>query len=325
MYVLLRQVASKSYISLCNAKAYIREVRMSNDYFDIDFQNLSKTHSTAKLEIATLGGSVRRQDVEKKIKEDYKAKKDAGKYNLPTYKDHIQPVTSIHSAMRVEFKDNTSDWNGKGGERLIPNVLLDKMTTYVDEKTLECERVLEEQLSTYEEYKEQAREDLGDLYREQDWPTADEIRNRHRITFRQGVVPDPDQDVRAGVSPDQRDRIRRSVKRQIAENVNSAKQDLANQMTDVIRKVRDSLSNYKGTKENSFRNSLIGNVRDMATVVSQLNPNDKEVEDVIMDIMNTISTLDPDDLRKDEIKRKKAINDANNILNNIGSFGSSIN
>ena len=100
MYVLLRQVASKSYISLCNAKAYIREVRMSNDYFDIDFQNLSKTHSTAKLEIATLGGSVRRQDVEKKIKEDYKAKKDAGKYNLPTYKDHIQPVTSIHSAMR---------------------------------------------------------------------------------------------------------------------------------------------------------------------------------------------------------------------------------
>ena len=96
-------------------------------------------------------------------------------------------------------------------------------------------------------------------------------------------------------------------------------------MTDVIRNVRDSLSNYKGTKENSFRNSLIGNVRDMATVVSQLNPNDKEVEDVIMDIMNTISTLDPDDLRKDEIKRKKAINDANNILNNIGSFGSSIN
>ena len=136
---------------------------MSNDYFDIDFQNLSKTHSTAKLQIATLGGSVRRQDVEKKIKEDYKAKKNAGKYNLPTYKDHIQPVTSIHSAMRAEFKNNTSDWNGKGGERLIPNVLLDKMTTYIDEKTLECERVLEEQLSTYEEYKEQAREDLGDL------------------------------------------------------------------------------------------------------------------------------------------------------------------
>ena len=107
--------------------------------------------------------------------------------------------------------------------------------------------------------------------------------------------------------------------------MNSAKQDLATQMTDVIRKVRDSLGNYKGTKENSFRNSLIGNVRDMATVVSQLNPNDKEVEDVIMDIMNSISTLDPDDLRKDEIKRKKAINDANNILNNIGSFGSSIN
>ena len=298
---------------------------MPREMFDIDFQNLSKTHCTGKLQIATLGGSVRREDVEEKIREDYKAKKDAGKYNLPTYKDHIQPVTSIHSAMRADFKQKTSDWNGKGGERLIPNVLLDKITSFIDEMSIESQRVLEEQLSTYDEYKDRARDELGDLFREEDWPTADAIRKRHSIVFRQGIVPDPDQDVRAGVSPDQKERIKNSVKKQIAENVKTAKEDLAKQMSETVKKVRDGLKNYKGTKESSFRNSLIGNVRDMSTIVSQLNPNDKEIEDTIIDIMNTLSVLDPEDLRQDDVKRKKAVEDANNILNNIGSFGSSLN
>jgi uncharacterized protein YukE len=300
----------------------IGERVMNGNDLSIDFEGLSKSHSTIKLTIKSLGGSVRRPDVEKKIASDYSAKtQELGKYNLPTYAEHIKPVNQIYSAMRAEFARCTTDWNGKGGERLISNPMCDHITDYMNDKEMEALSILEEQLSTYDDYRERARDLYGDLFRDEDWPDADEIRARHRVELRYGVVPDPDQDVRAGMSPEQQDRIRASVRRQIAENVDSAKRDIADQMATVVKKMKESLEAYTGEKKNSFRDSLIGNVKDMVTVVSKLNPNDKEIESTLQDLMRDITHLNPDTLRNDEAKRKEAAKKAEAILNNIGSFG----
>jgi hypothetical protein len=82
------------------------------------------------------------------------------------------------------------------------------------------------------------------------------------------------------------------------------------------------MKNYTGNKLGSFNDTLIQNVRDMASMIPEFNlTNDPTVDAVYQKIVRDICTLDVEDLREDETLRKKVVASGEDILERVGTFG----
>ena len=82
------------------------------------------------------------------------------------------------------------------------------------------------------------------------------------------------------------------------------------------------MDKYNGTKVGSFTDSIIDNMRDLASMLPEFNiTNDPELEAIHQQILRDICPLDPQELRDSKTLRKEAKNKADTLLERIGSFG----
>ena len=184
-------------------------------------------------------------------------------------------------------------------------------------------------LDRYDFIREESKRDLGDLAKEDDYWTVEKLQRKFQLSRPSTwatSVPDPELDVRAGWSQQQMTRMQESMKKQNATKVRAACRETADRLEKVLGRMVERLDKY-GKDENGkvvgeFRNTLVGNVRDIAGLLPAFNiENDPKVEKVRQRILSDICTVDIKDLRKDPELRKNVRDKAQDILNRVGNFG----
>ncbi|MFA6691550.1 MAG: DUF3150 domain-containing protein [Saccharofermentanales bacterium] len=257
------------------------------------------------------------RDVSLDVEAQYNAK-DAGRYNkLLVPKEEINVLQKIAQRARAYQYKHTLPWED-GGYRIM-------LKSFYDEYMREMAKFKEEYydavcqfLERYPLMREQAVEMLGDMYSLRDYPSESALKKKFDFSVSITPIPDSaDSDLRAGMGEVVAREIETNISDRIQAATDAAMRNLAMRIFDTVNAMVDRLSAIDA----KFKNSLIGNVRDLCDVFPHLNvAGDPKLNDLIEEVRYKLATQDPETLRNDADTRYRAANEARTILDKVREY-----
>ena len=259
--------------------------------------NLTHDAMLVSLRITAWSGRLYDRQASNHVAAQHDASASAGRYNkrlLP--KAAFAALTATISKIRSTHYEQTLPWDDQGS-RLLTVANYERYTELVDGLR---ERMVRERARFIEDYDDnidQARLDLGRLFRIEDYPSKEALHGRFGIRYR--IVPVPDADhFMAQLASDDTARVKRDIESQIEERLHDAVGDLYRRLGEAVERVSERLQEGEDGKPLVFRNSMIENIRDLVDVVPRLNIfGDDRLALLCQDVKDRIAHADPDTLR----------------------------
>ena len=222
---------------------------------------------------------------------------NAGRYNkrlLP--KSAFADMTKTMSKARSLHYDNTLPWDDTGA-RLLTVANYDRYTATIDELTEQLVAERNAFIADYDAHVDRARIDLGGLFRIEDYPSRNSLRHRFAISYRVVPVPDAEHFI-ADLAAGDAARVKRDIEALVQERLQDAVTDLYKRLGEAVEHVVKRLDIDAESKPLIFRNSLIGNIRDLVDIVPRLNIfGDERLAQLCQQVKDRIASVDPDELR----------------------------
>ena len=243
----------------------------------------------------------------------YKAKSNAGRYNkklLPNAKE-LDLVQSVVGQTRQYFYKQTLPWMSDGS-RILNSKNYMNFTTEIRKFTSDFQSSVDSFLANYPLLKQNAKNSLGDLYDESEYPTVEEMRNKFKIEI--NFLPLPNvSDFRIDISEAEKKMFINKMK----EIENRAVKEVWSRLHTVVS---SAISKLEET-DPIFRNSLIGNIEEMISMLPRLNiSEDQELDLKAQELKNILSKYSIESLRNSKSKRELAAKELKEIESKMSSF-----
>jgi len=234
-------------------------------------------------------------------------------------------VKKLHSVMKnVEsvHKQFTCPWKD-GGERILSASTL---LRYREEMRKAIEAYMAEADAVCAQWNRlvAAKRSSDRSFKAEHYPSAGEIRGRYGAEIHYSPVPAGD-DLRVALSDDELAAVRESIDGDQQTRIKAAVFDVATRVKKVLEHMSTTLKEYKpATKEakaeNTFRDSLVVNVREIADLIPAINiTGDPRIDQWAVD-MRKLAEVAPDSLREDEKTRNTTVEKADAILKRVSDF-----
>ena len=223
--------------------------------------------------------------------------------------EKLESLRSLSGQIRQYFYKITLPWSDEG-YRLLPAHFYFELTTKMREFEQAFSRQVEEFLAVYPSYIEQVRPELNGLFREEDYPSAEKLRNKFGVRIE--VLPIPSgEDFRVTLSEEEQARVAREIDENVRQSLKRGTEDLWVRLKDVVTHMVERLKE----PESRFHASLVTNVFELVDLLPRLNVNqDEELNRFAQEIKDRLCGFTARDLKKNEILRVAAANDAAQIL-----------
>ena len=256
--------------------------------------------------------------VSREVAEEKGAVEDAGVYVkrlLGGRPEAWRRVQKAANEVRNFHYENTLPW--EEGLRILPaKNFLDYQNRLRDLRA-EYDRAVEEFVAQYGRLKENARRELGDLYDEKDYPSAEAVRRKFAVEVSYYPMPQEQMVRLQGVAAEDLQDVRRRVEAQVEEGVRAAVRDLYRRLHEVVAHAHERLSD----PDKVFRDSLIGNIRRACDAVSRLNlTDDPELNSLRDAVMEELGRHDPDTLRRNPDRRALAAKKADALAAKLAAY-----
>ena len=259
--------------------------------------NLTHDAMLVSLRINSWSGRLYDRQASQQVAVHHDADTNAGRYNkrlLP--KQAFAALAATMSNARTSHYANTLPWDDQGG-RLLTVANYDRYTAALD--TL-VERVVRERarfIEDYDDYVDQARLDLGRLFRLEDYPGTEALQGKFAIRYR--IVPVPDaRHFMADLAQGETERVKRDIEQQVRTRLNDAQRDLYRRLGEAVERVGERLREDENGKPLVFRDSLIENIRELVDVVPRLNIfADDDLAMLCREVKDKFAGIEPDALR----------------------------
>jgi hypothetical protein len=264
--------------------------------------------------------------VSDEVAEAYDADADMGAYfKRLVVKERLAKINKVTGKIRDLWYARTLPWLDQG-TRILPNGSY--FETLADLKALVHERedAVIELVHNWEEVVAEAKVRLNGLFREADYPTAQQLRHAFRVKitpipfpsgtdFRLGAIgPDPEADAA----------LRAEFNEQLNEALGEAMREVWQRVHDVTKKMAENLAAYDpkelghGTK---FHGSMIEHTRDLVKLLPGLNVTADPILAGLTDRMEKqLCAHDADELRADGKLRQQTAQAAQKILDQVSEF-----
>jgi hypothetical protein len=165
-------------------------------------------------------------------------------------------------------------------------------------------------LITEAEYK------LNKMFNRADYPDVHQI--QQRFSFATEITPVPSgADFRVDLAQDEVNAIQHQIEKQTRQAQADAMNDLWNRLYDVVHKMAGKL----GEKDVIFRDSLVGNIKDLTDLLPNLNvTDDPDLERLRKEVASKLCKHTPGILRHDKNIKAEIAYDANAILESMGNY-----
>ena len=268
--------------------------------------------------------SARKHDAEasEEIATRHGAQADAGRYQkilLP--KAALAEIQGIVSESRQEHYFLTLPWDDNG-YRVLPaaaymdhvermNRLRARFTEAVDGLTVQFAKLVGD-----------ARARLGSLFRVEDYPADQEL--REKFAFETKVMPLPAAgDFRVTLGDEEKSRIQRQIRASVEASLQVGSRELWFRLYEAVRHMAERLSAYKVTDngvEHPFRDSLVSNLVRLVEVLPKLNlTGDADLERLAGEVKATL-LVEPARLRQSETVRDETARAAAQIAERMAGY-----
>ncbi len=286
--------------------------------------NLSHDAMLVSLRIAAWSGRLHDRQASTHVAVHHEASVSAGRYNkclLP--RTAFAALNATVSAARAAHDAQTLPWDDRGS-RLLPVANHERYTGLMDGLRERMVRERARFIKDYDDNIEKARLDLGKLFRIGDYPSKEDLRDRFGLRWR--IVPVPDADhFMAKLASDDADRVKRDIESQVEERLHDAVGDLYRRLGEAVERVSERLREDGEGKPLVFRDSMIGNIRDLVDIVPRLNIfGDDELARLCGQVKEKIAAVEPDALRPsksfDPVARARVKRDADALAERFAGY-----
>lgn len=256
--------------------------------------------------------------VSNKVAADNAATLDAGRYNkhlLPVDAPSYKTLTTIAAGIRQAHYSNTLSWSDEGW-RLLPTANYLQYTSWYREQQRALEAALDAFCYDYPQLRDAAAVKLGRLYRDEDYPALSDIRKRFALDVSYAPIP-ASGDLRVDLAADQVSDIAAAISARTETATAAAMRDAWQRLYDVVARIHERLSQPDAI----FRDSLIGNARDICSALQRLNvTDDPDLERMREAVEKGLTAYDPDEIRDYPQLRAQTAQRADDILKKMSGY-----
>lgn len=278
-----------------------------------------------KLSIGRWSGQKTDKNVTNEVAERHNADKASGKYRkrLVT-KTALKEIDSIAGAARTAHNTLTLPWTDDGA-RVITTESYEHYSKVMRDFRDKMQVAVDAFIETYDKHVKDAKAHLGTMFDPGDYPDREEVKAKFTFDVEPSPIPTKG-DFRAKVSDEEAAIIAKDIELRSKQRMEHAMRDVWERVADVTGKMAERLTAYKPkdglhVAENTFRDSLVYNVEELARLLPALNiTNDPKLETLQKDLLNKLCYYDPQQLREDSKARAKTAKDAKAILDKVGKF-----
>jgi len=273
------------------------------------------------LSISQWAGRKRDKTVEAEINQLTGSSSNTGRYikDLLPGDNLLGRIHERTNMLRTAFYENTLPW-GKRGEYLLPTKNYLGFTQWYREQEADWKRdaeaFVDNYVDNYDAVLMLAQQRLRSSFKLSDYPDPQVMVDKFSIGM--SVAPVPDHDFRnLDVSEAERAAIAQEVQAQVTAAQQTAMDDAWKRLHDQLSRIATKLDDPAGI----FRDSMIGNMRELCDLLPRLNfTDDPNLDRMASDIRQRIAAYHPDALRNDPDLRRDTAAEANNLLNAMGAF-----
>lgn len=262
--------------------------------------------------------SIRKYDrnVTQKIAQDYQTTMEAGRYTKVLLAENaIRKMSKILNEARSYHYERTLPWYD-WGPRLLPAANYLEYTQKIQFFKTEFEKAVNEFIQNYQTYVDEARRRLNGMFNPNDYPRQSVI--AHYYGFKVSVDPLPDKDdFRVSLGESEVAAIQADIEARTREAQASGMRELWTRLHDAVNSMVERLSDDKAI----FRDSLVGNLTDLVSLLPKMNiADDQDLDAMARQVEKRLCGFNPDQLRSDKKSRRKAAKAAKSILDDMAGY-----
>lgn len=268
------------------------------------------------LSISYWTGKASDDQVVDEISAAHAADKDVHDYRKRLVKaEAVNKFKAVRSQARAYHLEKTLPWID-GGIRILPAALYMDYVAKMHEFHSKYDEEIAAFLRAYPGLKVEARKRLGSLYREEDYPTPESL--LRKFGWDLGVFPIPQKDDwRVNLGNKEAETIRSQIEERVTAALSMATRDLWKRLYEVVRALAEKMAEA----EPKFRDSIIGNIRELVGMLPQMNiTDDPKLETMRRQVDEQLAKLNPDELRDDPKARKKTRDAADKLLEAMAGY-----
>ena len=211
--------------------------------------------------------------VSKDVAELHGAHRGAGRYTkqLLHGADKLDSLRTLAGQIRQHFYKVTLPWSDEG-LRLLPSKLYFELTAQMRVFSSAFDQAVEDFLVVYPQYIAQVRPELNGLFREEDYPSVEKLREKFGVKLE--ILPVPSgADFRVDMSREEQERVAREIDMNVRQSLARGTEDLWRRLRDVVSRMAERLSE----PEARFHSTLVTNVVELVDLLPRLNVTQDEV------------------------------------------------
>lgn len=235
------------------------------------------------------------------IKASHGLQTDSGAY----YKSLVEggdlaEIKTLAGKIRAEHYRRTLPWLDDG-PRVLSNLGYLEYMQVMRDYTDKFDTLVERFMQSYPLLRQEAQRLLGTLFDDDDYPTLTAL--HHKFALNLGVMPIPaGDDFRCDIGDAEVQRIRTEIEGATKAAVQQSLRDAFERVV----KIADCYIDRLADTETVFRDSLVENARDLASLLPSLNfTQDPKLAEVHQQLVDKLCKFTPDTLRSDPLARKE--------------------
>ena len=244
--------------------------------------------------------------------------KDAARVNkhLLAGRTELDIIQQAVGRARQFVYDNTAPWSDSG-LRLLPTINFMKFTERMNDFEEEMETLVKAFVIIYPTLIIAQALALGDMFKRDDYPTANEMMTK--FSFRVNYMPVPSSgDFRVDVGNQAQAELKARLESLTQERIDSAMADVRERLSTHLKRMSDRLTtDYVGgeAKQRRFHDTLVDGALELCDLTKALNvTNDVTLETARSQLEQLLVGVTPTDLRKNEAIRQDVKRNVDAIL-----------
>lgn len=245
--------------------------------------------------------------------------KDAARVNkhLLAGRTELDVVQQMVNRARNYVYDHTLPWSDSG-LRLLPTANFVTFTERMNQFEEEFEMLVADFVNIYPTLITAQAMALGDMFKRDDYPTANEIMTK--FAFRVGFLPVPTAgDFRVDIGNEAQAELKAKLEAMAEERVESAMRDIRTRLKEHLKRMSDRLTTdyVQGeAKQRRFHDSLVDGALELCDLTKALNVvGDPNLEAARKELEGALLGVTPQELRKNEGIRQDTKKAVDAILN----------
>jgi len=244
--------------------------------------------------------------------------KDAARVNkhLLAGRSELDIIQQAVGRARQFVYDNTAPWSDSG-LRLLPTINFMRFTERMNEFEEEIEALVKSFVAIYPTLITAQALALGDMFKRDDYPTANEIMTK--FSFRVNYMPVPSSgDFRVDVGNQAQAELKERLEKLTQERVDNAMADVRERLVTHLKRMSDRLTtDYVNgeAKQRRFHDTLVDGALELCDITKALNvTGDASLEQARRELEQLLVGVTPTELRKNEAIRQDVKKNVDAIL-----------